>query len=125
MKFTTIYHNGKPQYFFIKLDHPKEFAFLQPYFLITSENKPKYGRILDMNCLFTGSVWQGRQSHGYGYSCAADVYGTLIEIIKKLHGKTLSDNALEEINTLNIHDDDLKLSLETLSEIATLNEKMY
>ena len=36
MEFTTIYRNGKPQYFFIKIDEPAEFNFLQPYFLVTS-----------------------------------------------------------------------------------------
>lgn len=123
MKFTTIYRNGKPQYFFIKLDNEKEFNFIQPYFLVTSMDKPKYGRILEMNCLFSGSVWQGRQTHGYGYSCSADVYGTLIEIIRKLYEKTLSKQALQEINAINTHDEDLKLSLETLSELATLNER--
>lgn len=123
MKFTTIYRNGKPQYFFIKLDNEKEFNFIQPYFLVTSMNKPKYGRILEMNCLFSGSVWQGRQTHGYGYSCSADVYGTLIEIIRKLYGETLSERALQEINAINTHDEHLKLSLETLSELATLNER--
>lgn len=123
MKFTTIYRNGKPQYFFIKLDNEKEFNFIQPYFLVTSMNRPKYGRILEMNCLFSGSVWQGRQTHGYGYSCSADVYGTLIEIIRKLYEKTLSKQALQEINAINTHDEHLKLSLETLSELATLNER--
>lgn len=123
MKFTTIYRNGKPQYFFIKLDNEKEFNFIQPYFFVTSMDRPKYGRILEMNCLFSGSVWQGRQTHGYGYSCSVDVYGTLIEIIRKLYGETLSEQALQEINAINTHDEDLKLSLDTLSELATLNER--
>ena len=36
MKFTTIYKNGRPEHFFIKLDKPNEFNFIQPYFLATS-----------------------------------------------------------------------------------------
>jgi len=121
MEFTTIYRNGKPQYFFIKIDEPIEFNFLQPYFLITSMDKPRFGRILEMECLFSGSVWQGRQSHGYGYSCSADVYGTLIDAIYKLYKKELSENAKQEFNSINIHDNTLVLSIATLKELATLN----
>ena len=121
MEFTNIYHNGKPQYFFIKLDAENEYNFLQPYFLLTSYDHPRLGRILEMECLFSGSVWQGRQSHGYGYSCSADVYGTLIDAIKKLHGKKLSSTAKEELNAINTHDNALTLSAELLAELATLN----
>lgn len=121
MEFTTIYRNGKPQYFFIKIDHAEEFNFLQPYFLVTSMDKPRFGRILEMECLFSGSVWQGRQSHGYGYSCSVDVYGTLIDAIHKLYSKELSENARQELNRLNTHDNTLVLSIATLKELATLN----
>lgn len=121
MEFTNIYRNGKPQYFFIKLDAENEYNFLQPYFLLTSYDRPRLGRILEMECLFSGSVWQGRQSHGYGYSCSADVYGTLIGAIKKLHGKALSTAAKEELNAINTHDSTLTLSAELLTELATLN----
>lgn len=121
MEFTTIYRNGKPQYFFIKIDEPAEFNFLQPYFLVTSMDKPRFGRILEMECLFSGTVWQGRQTHGYGYSCSADVYGTLIDAIKKLHKGTLSPAAMEEINNINTHESNLILSISTLKELATLN----
>ena len=121
MEFTTIYRNGKPQYFFIKIDEPAEFNFLQPYFLATSMDKPRFGRILEMECLFSGSVWQGRQSHGYGYSCSADVYGTLIDAIYKLYKKELSENAKQELNNINTHDSTLILSIATLKELATLN----
>ena len=121
MEFTTIYRNGKPQYFFIKIDEPAEFNFLQPYFILTSLEKPRFGRILEMECLFSGSVWQGRQTHGYGYSCSADVYGTLIDAIKKLHGKTISPDAISEIDKINTHESTLILSIATLKELATLN----
>lgn len=121
MEFTTIYRNGKPQYFFIKIDEPAEFNFLQPYFLVTSMDKPRFGRILEMECLFSGSVWQGRQSHGYGYSCSADVYGTLIDAINKLYGKELSENAKQELHSINTHESTLILSIATLKELATLN----
>lgn len=121
MKFTTIYLNGKPQYFFIKIDEPAEFNFIQPYFLITSMDKPRFGRILEMECLFPGSIWQGRQSHGYGYSCSADVYGTLINAIYKLYKKELSEESKQELNAINTHDNTLKLSENLLTELANLN----
>lgn len=121
MEFNTIYRNGKPQYFFIKIDEPAEFNFLQPYFLVTSMDKPRFGRILEMECLFSGSVWQGRQSHGYGYSCSADVYGTLIDAIYKLYSKELSEESKQELNAINTHDDILKLSGNLLRELARLN----
>lgn len=122
MEYTNIYRNGKPQYFFIKLEAENEFEFLQPYFLLTSYDRPRLGRILEMDCLFSGSVWQGRQSHGYGYSCSADVYDTLIGAIKKLHGKVLSSTAKEELNAINTHERNLKLSAELLAELSSLND---
>ena len=121
MEFTNIYRNGKPQYFFIKLDAENEFNLLQPYFLLTSYDHPRLGRILEMECLFSGSVWQGRQTHGYGYSCSADVYETLISAVKKLHGKELSSTAVEELNAINTHNSTLTLSANLLQELATLN----
>lgn len=121
MEFTTIYRNGKPQYFFIKIDEPAEFNFIQPYFLVTSMDKPRFGRILEMECLFSGSVWHGRQSHGYGYSCSADVYGTLIDTIYKLYNKELSEESKQELNAINTHDNILKLSGNLLRELARLN----
>ena len=121
MEFTTIYRNGKPQYFFIKIDEPAEFNFIQPYFLITSMDKPRFGRILEMECLFSGSVWEGRQSHGYGYSCSADVYDTLIDAIRKLHEKGLSEESKQELNAINTHESTLKLSENLLRELARLN----
>ena len=121
MEFNTIYRNGKPQYFFIKIDEPAEFNFIQPYFLLTSMDKPRFGRILEMECLFSGSVWQGRQSHGYGYSCSADVYGTLINAIYKLYNKELSEESKQELNAINTHDNILKLSGNLLRELARLN----
>lgn len=121
MEFTTIYRNGKPQYFFIKIDEPAEFNFLQPYFLLTTMDKPRFGRILEMNCLFSGSVWQGRQSHGYGYACSADVYGTLIDAIYKLYKKDLSDESKHELSAINTHESTLKLSENLLAELAKLN----
>lgn len=121
MEFTTIYRNGKPQYFFIKIDEPAEFNFLQPYFLLTTMDKPRFGRILEMECLFSGSVWQGRQRHGYGYSCSNDVYGTLIDAIYKLYKKDLSEESKHELNAINTHESTLKLSENLLKELARLN----
>lgn len=125
MQFTTIYRNGKPQYFFIKIDRPEEFNFLQPYFLVTSSDRPRFGRILEMDCLFSGSVWQGRQSHGYGYSCSVDVYGSLIAAIHKVHNSSLSEAAKQELNSINCHNSDLQLSAELLTELAALNSAAF
>lgn len=123
LQFNTIYKNGKPQYFFIKSDKPEEFNFIQPYFLATSIDHTRHGRILELNTLFSGAgaVWCGRQQHGYGYSASADVYGELIEIIKKAYGKKLSDGAKKELNAINTHDENLTLSDELLKELRTLN----
>ena len=121
MKFNTIYKNGKPDYFFIKLDNEKEFNFLQPYFLATSIDHARHGRIKEMYPLFSGSVFAGKQVHGYGYSASADVYGELIIIIKKLYGKQLSENALNELNRINTHEDAITLSTEILKELSELN----
>lgn len=121
MEFNTIYRNGKPQYFFIKIDEPAEFNFLQPYFLLTTMDKPRFGRILEMECLFSGSVWQGRQRHGYGYSCSADVYGTMIDAIYKLYNKELSEESKQELTAINTHESTLKLSENLLKELARLN----
>lgn len=121
MEFTTIYRNGKLQYFFIKIDEPAEFNFLQPYFLVTSFDHPRFGSILEMECLFSGSVWQGKQRHGYGYSCSADVYDTLINAIHKLYKKELSEESKQELNAINTHNSTLKLSENLLAELAKLN----
>lgn len=121
MEFTTIYRNGKPQYFFIKLDDIREFAFLQPYFILTSIDHKRFESILEMECLFSGSIWQGRQRHGYGYSCSADVYGSLLSAIRKLHKGKLSQDVLDELSSINTHDHKLQLSLKAIEELSTLN----
>lgn len=123
MKYSSIYKNGKPDYFFIKADNPKEFEFIQPYFFITSIDHPrkKVGNIKSMECLFSSSVWYGKQSHGYGYSSSHDVYITLIIIIKALYNHKLSDRAIKELNNINTCDDNIKLSRRLLEELKELN----
>lgn len=121
MEFNTIYKNGKPDYFFIKLDANEEFNFLQPYFLATTYDRPKFGRIKEMYPIFSGLVFAGKQLHGYGYSASADVFGELITIIKKLYVKQLSNEAINELNAINTHDDKIKISNETLKELKELN----
>jgi hypothetical protein len=125
MKFTTIYKNGKPDYFFIKLDSPREFALIQPYFLATTHDAPRHGRIKMLECLFSGDTFYGKQSHGYGYSASADVYGEIITIIKKLYKKTLSADAVADLDKINTHDDVLRVSDDTLAELATLNNECF
>ena len=121
MEFNTIYKGGRPRYFFILLERPDEWEFLRPYYLTTTSDRPRAGRILEMDCLFSGRVWSGRASHGYGYACSADVYGTLINLIHKLHGNRLSAAAVKELDAVNTHEDRLVLSDATLQELATLN----
>lgn len=121
MKYSSIYKNGKPDYFFIKADKPKEFNFIQPYFLTTTIEHPQKGRIKSMECLFAGSVWYGKQSHGYGYSSSSDVYSTLINIIKDLYKSKLSDKSIKELNKINTHEDEIKLSRRLLDELSALN----
>ena len=123
MEFTTIYRNGKPERFFIKVNNLKEYAFIQPYFLATDMNHTRHGSILEMECLFSGSVWQGRQRHGYGYSCSADVYSELIRIIEKLHKSRLTENDRETLSKINTHDHDLKLPDEFLNNLSEYNSE--
>lgn len=122
MEYTSIYRNGKPAYFFIKAESEKDFEFLQPYFLLTSFDKKRLGNILEMGCLFSGAVWYGRQRHGYGYSSSHDVYGQLINAVKKLHRGRLSDAAEKELNGINTHGNILRLSDQLLDELKELNK---
>lgn len=125
MEYTSIYKNGKPAYFFIKLDSIKEFEFIQPYFLLTDSAHTRCGNILEMECLFSGSVWYGRQRHGYGYSPSHDVYSQLVACVRKLHGKNLSDAVLAELARINTDDRILHISAETLEELAKLNAEAF
>lgn len=122
MEYTSIYKNGRPAYFFIKAESEKDFEFLQPYFLLTSFDKKRLGNILEMECLFSGTVWYGRQRHGYGYAPSHDVYGQLIDAVKKLHRGKLSDTAEKELNGINTDENTLQLSDLLLDELKELNK---
>lgn len=78
-----------------------------------------------MECLYSGSVWYGRQRHGYGYSPSHDVYGQLIACIEKLHGKALSDTARAELHAINTDDNRLHISAKTLEELDALNAAAF
>lgn len=121
MEYSSIYKNGRPDYFFLKIDNPLEFNLIQPYFIVTSYEHPRKGNILHMDCLFSGSVWQGKQRHGYGYSSSADVYETLISIIKTLYGKSLTDETKKELASINTHNKRFTVSEKALKELQTLN----
>ena len=121
MQYASIYKNGKPDYFFIAIDDISEWAFIQPYFLVTDLDHTRKGSIREMNCLVSGKVWYGKQSHGFGYSASADVYGTLLSIINELYSERLSDTAKAELHEINTHNDEQHISAETLSELAKLN----
>lgn len=125
MQYTSIYKNGKPDYFFIAIDDISEWAFIQPYFFVTDIDHTRKGSIREMNCLISHKVWYGKQAHGYGYSASADVYGTLLSIINGLYADRLSDNAKAELKEINTHEDEQHISAETLSELAKLNNETF
>ena len=126
MEFNSIYKNGKPDYFFITIDSKKgERAFIQPYFIVTSIDYPRHGRIKEMNVLENMNdvvIYYGKATHGYGYSHSADVYGELIDIIRDSYGEELTDVEKYELSKINTHDDELKLSPELLEHLAELNK---
>lgn len=125
MKFNSIYKNGKPDYFFITIDGKQgERAFIQPYFIVTDIDHPRRGSIKEMNVLenMNGvTIYYGKATHGYGYSHSVDVYGELIDIIQTLYKKELTEEEIKEINKINTHDDELKLSPKLLEHLAELN----
>lgn len=121
MEYTSIYKNGKVDRFFLKLDNEKEFEFIQPYFISTTMEKPRSGRIYEMDCLFSGLVWSGRQGHGYGYSASADVYGQLVHIIETLHKKRLTDQDRAELAGINTHNNNQVFPAELLEHLAKYN----
>lgn len=126
MKFNSIYKNGKPDYFFITIDRKTgERAFIQPYFIVTSFENPRRGRINEMNVLENMNevtTYYGKATHGYGYSHSADVYGELIDIIKTFYKKELTDKEKEELDKINTHNEEINLSPELLEHLAELNK---
>ena len=122
IEFVGRYESRKHQ-FFLRIQDSLEFNFIQPYFLVTDMDHPRKGRINRMDCLFSGSVWAGTHRHGYGYSCSADVFGTLIEIIEKIYKSELSDESKEELRRINTHNSRLELSTKLLEELQVLNCK--
>lgn len=122
MEYASIYKSGKVDRFFLKVDDPKEFAFIQPYFLSTKIDNPRSGRILEMDCLFSGAVWSGRQSHGYGYAASADVYGQLIAIIEKLHKGRLTDQDRAALDKINTHESRQVFPDELLDNLSKYND---
>lgn len=124
IEFVGRYENRK-HHFYLKIEKGTEFAFIQPYFLVTTMDHPRKGRINRMECLFSGSIWEGTHSHGYGYSCSADVYETLIEIIEKLYKSKLSEEAKQELYNINTHNERLNLSDKLLAELEILNAETF
>lgn len=126
MEFTSIYKNGKPDYFFITIDSKKgERAFIQPYFIVTDMDHPRRGSIKEMNVLVNTNgiiVYYGKATHGYGYSHSADVYGELIDIIRDSYAEELTNAEAYELSKINTHDDELTLSPELLEHLAELNK---
>ena len=125
MEFTTIYRNGKPERFFIKLDDPKEFAFLRPYYLATSSTKTRFGSILEMECLFSCSVWQGRQLHGYGYSCSADVYGSLIKAAEKTIFDKLKPTTIDFLKGICAHNSKIEFPADVLADLDKASTEVF
>lgn len=134
MEYTSIYKNGKVQNFYIKANEKEYSAFLQNYFILTTIDKKRLGNILEMDCLFsndykhTGSeaVYIGRQRHGYGYSASADVYGELIQTIKKLYKNDLTDEEIKKLDKINVHNETLETDEQLLEKLQNLsNTKLY
>lgn len=65
MEIARITKNGRADYFIIRTEKPEEWELLRPYYLQTSYNKPRAGRILEMSCLFSDSVWSVRLIRSY------------------------------------------------------------
>ena len=134
MKYTSTYKNGKVQNFYIKANQKEYEAFLQNYFILTSLEKPKLGNIKEMSVLFSNdykhegseAVYIGQQYHGFGYSASADVYGELLETIKKLYKSELNEAELEELDKINTHDETLIISDALLEKLGALsNYKLH
>lgn len=136
MKYTSIYKNGKIQNFYIKATKKEYEAFLQNYFILTNFEHPRLGNIKEMSVLFSNdyknedseAVYIGKQYHGWGYSASADVYGELLQAIKKLYKSELNEAELEELEKIDTHKEELIISdalLEKLGALSTnkLHEK--
>ena len=79
-----------------------------------------------MNALISigdAQIQYGKGMHGYGYSFSADIYGELIDIIRKLYKDDLTESELEELRKINTHDDDLELSEGLIAHLGEHNEK--
>jgi len=125
IEYAVIYKNGRPERFFLKASNNKVFDFIQPYFWLTDIEHTRKGNILEMDCLFSGEVWQGRQRHGYGYSAAHDVFCTLIyDCILALYKNKLSEKSLNELKSINTHDKRHELSDDLLNELRVLNDEI-
>lgn len=114
---------GNSNVFMLSVDNSREINFIQPYFFVTSMEHPRKGNINRLDCKISGQVWAGTQRHGWGYSWSADVFGTLIEIIKTLYRNKLSEKAKRELNNINTHESDIKLSNSLLNELSRLNSE--
>ena len=134
MKYSSIYKNGKIQNFYLKANKKEYEAFIQNYFILTSLEKPRLGNIKEMSVLFSNdykhegseAVYIGRQYHGFGYSASADVYGELLETIKKLYKSELNEAELEELDKINTHDETLIVSDALLEKLGILsNYKLH
>lgn len=134
MKYTSIYKNGKIQNFYLKANKKEYDAFIQNYFLLTSLDNPRLGNIKEMSVLFSNdykhegseAVYIGKQCHGWGYSASADVYGELLQAIKKLYKNELDEIDIEELDKINTHDEILTISDALLEKLGALsNYKLY
>lgn len=123
MELARITKNGRADYFIIRTEKPEEWELLRPYYLQTSYDKPRAGRILEMKCLFSENIWCVRLIR----SCAgtADVFRALVDLALKLHGGQLSAAAVDELKGSNTCSHRLTLSDETLQELAALNAAAF
>ena len=124
IEYSSIYKKGKITNFFIKIDKNEEFEFIQPYFIVTDLNHTRKGSIKRMDCLFSNAVWEGEQTHGWGYSGSHEIFLTIIyDIILKIYDKKLTEKAKKELKKINTHDNKIKISNATLKELRILNDE--
>lgn len=104
-----------------------EREFIQPYFIKTSIDKTRSGRIYEMEVLFSYNtktktiIYNGRQGHGFGYSFSSDVYCELINIIKQVHKKRLTAYDLKQLDKINTHDSEQAFAPKFLENLKQYN----
>ena len=123
MEFTGRREGNKILFYIQAKGNERE--FIQPYFIKTSIDKTRNGRIYEMEVLFSYNtktktiIYNGRQGHGYSFS--ADVFGELINIIKQVHKKRLTAYDLKQLDKINTHDSEQTFTPKFLENLKQYN----